>query len=253
MGGALLEGFAKANHECDITVLEPSVIINKLPEVSYYQSVSELEEGISFKYVVIAVKPQVIEQTMPEYQNVIESDALIMSIAAGKDLAFFEQLFPGHPIIRMMPNLPVTIGEGATVAVPNEQVTQEHQSFSNQLFSSTGKLFWEQDESIMDAVTALSGSGPAYIFHFIECMMDAAEELGLSADLAKNLAYQTALGSVALASQSSYTATQLRKQVTSPKGTTEAALKVFMDSDELKSLCLKAMQAAKDRSKELSS
>lgn len=203
--------------------------------------------------IIFAVKPQTVESILPDYKQF--ANALFISIIAGKTIAFFEKhLGKTAAIIRTMPNLPVLIGKGTTVFYKNKNVTDRLSDNATALFGSIGDINYVTDENLLDAVTAISGSGPAYVFHFIECLAEAAIELGIPAALADKLVYKTIEGSIALAisEYGSNSATNLRQAVTSRAGTTEAALKVLMQNDTMQKLIAEATTAACKRSKELS-
>jgi pyrroline-5-carboxylate reductase len=175
-----------------------------------------------------------------------------VSIAAGIGIALFETLLGEKtPIVRCMPNTPAAIGKGMMVTVSNGKVTPSAETFLADLLSVSGKVLKLEDETLMDAVTAVSGSGPAYVFHFIECLTAAGEQAGLPADAAKLLAMQTVFGAASLAAESESPPGVLREQVTSPNGTTAAALQVLMKQDGLRKLVIEAVEAARDRSIEL--
>jgi pyrroline-5-carboxylate reductase len=182
------------------------------------------------------------------------SDALFLSIAAGKTLATFsEALGADAAIVRAMPNTPAAIGKGITVCVAGGTASEAQRDLCTALLESVGTVAWIDNERLMDAVTALSGSGPAYVFYLIECMAAAGQAVGLPPELADMLARQTVAGAGALveASETESTAT-LRRNVTSPNGTTEAALNVLMGENGLAPLLRHAIEAAARRSKELS-
>jgi pyrroline-5-carboxylate reductase len=175
-----------------------------------------------------------------------------LSIAAGTGIqTFTEILGPNAAVIRCMPNTPAAIGKGMLVVFSNPNVAGRSKAFVGDLLSASGEVATIDNEGLMDAVTAVSGSGPAYIFHFIECLTAAAEKAGLPAETAKLLAMQTVFGAASLAAESREDPAVLRKQVTSPNGTTAAALGVLMGGDRLKTLLTEAVEAARARSVEL--
>ncbi len=202
--------------------------------------------------VVIAVKPQVmgtvVESLRPAFQA---RQPLLISIAAGVPSHFFQQqLHPQLPVIRCMPNTPALVGEGANVLYASETTTESQRNLAAALLAATGMVRWVADEEHMHAVTALSGSGPAYFFRLMECLEEAAVEQGLPRELARDLVEQTALGAARLAQDSEDSPAELRRKVTSPGGTTEAALKQ-MDAQGLATLVSQAIAAATQRSMEL--
>lgn len=212
---------------------------------------AELPSDLAPQLIVIAVKPQVIQDVVEGYKGFAGKSAFL-SIAAGTSIATFTKILgPGTAVIRCMPNTPAAIGKGMMVVVSNANVAEKTKLFVNDLLSASGEVATVADESLMDAVTAVSGSGPAYIFHFIECLTAAAEKAGLPSETARLLAMQTVYGAASLAAESREDPATLRKQVTSPNGTTAAALGVLMGADRLKNLIADAVEAARARSVEL--
>jgi pyrroline-5-carboxylate reductase len=202
--------------------------------------------------LVLAVKPQQLEGLIPDCRGLVAAGALVLSIAAGKPIGFFEGLLGGRPmVVRAMPNTPAAIGQGITVLVANDATGDGQRSLCETLMRAVGDVVWVDDEALMDAVTAVSGSGPAYVFLLIEALASAAVEAGLDSALADRLALATVAGAAAYAKQSPLAAAILRQQVTSPGGTTQAALDVLMASDGLASLLHRAVRAAAHRSREL--
>lgn len=202
---------------------------------------------------VIAVKPQIMTQALPQMTPLAGGQTLFVSVAAGFTLdGLAEILGPKTPIMRTMPNTPAAIGMGITAMIGNSVASQAHQSLAMDLLSAVGEVIALQDEAQMDAVTAVSGSGPAYVFHLIETLAAAGQAQGLPADMALRLARATVAGAGLLASQSEDTPGQLRANVTSPNGTTQAALQVLMnETDGFPPLLQRAVAAAATRSKEL--
>lgn len=214
-------------------------------------SVGELPADLSPELIVIAVKPQVIREVVAGYSRFADRSTFV-SIAAGTGIATFTEILgPGAAVMRCMPNTPAAIGKGMMVVVSNPNVSEKAKNFVGDLLSASGEVATIGDEGLMDAVTAVSGSGPAYIFHFIECLTAAAEKAGLPSETARLLAMQTVYGAAALAAESREDPAVLRKQVTSPNGTTAAALGVLMGEDRLKNLVADAVEAARARSVEL--
>jgi pyrroline-5-carboxylate reductase len=203
--------------------------------------------------VVLAVKPQVLEIVARELAPGLRHQRpLLISIAAGvreKDL--LEWLGGGLPLVRGMPNTPAMVQSGASVLHASSQVSEAQKNLAESIMRAVGITQWVDDESLMDAVTALSGSGPAYFFLIMEAMSEAGEELGLSRDTAHLLTLQTALGAARMAIESSETPERLRHRVTSPGGTTERALEV-LEQGGIRTLFRDALQAARERSRELS-
>lgn len=199
--------------------------------------------------IVLAVKPQVMKTVCQELaQELAARPALIVSIAAGITLGNLQNWFGQQAgIVRCMPNTPALVGKGATGLFANDSVSDAQKDIAASILSSVGLSVWVDREADIDSVTALSGSGPAYFFLFMEAMQSAALELGLSKELARQLTYQTALGAAELAQSSAEDTAVLRRNVTSPGGTTEAAIKQFTDGG-LETLVKKALQAAHTRS-----
>jgi pyrroline-5-carboxylate reductase len=257
MGYAMLSGWLKSGR------LEPAETFVVEPNAELRARAAELgcavggNAGAVPAYavpalIVLAVKPQVIRDVTAGYRRFGGGGTTFLSIAAGTAMAAFEEILGEHtPIIRCMPNTPAAIGKGMMVTYANDRVSEETRKFVADLLSSSGEVASIDDESLMDAVTAVSGSGPAYIFHFIECLTAAAESAGLPAETAKLLAMQTVYGAASLAAESGEEPGVLRQQVTSPNGTTAAALSVLMGEDRLKRLVTEAVEAARIRSIEL--
>jgi len=202
--------------------------------------------------VILAVKPQAMYTVCQELgQAAASNQALYLSIAAGITIAHLEKwLGPHIPIVRCMPNTPALVGKGATALVANPRVSAEQTTLAGDILSAVGLSLWLDDESAIDAVTALSGSGPAYFFLLMETMQDVARDMGLAPEVAKVLTYQTALGAAELALKSELGTAELRRQVTSPGGTTEQAINQF-ETGGFRALVSKALMAAHKRSQEL--
>lgn len=258
MGGALLQGWLDSGLPADtIKIVDPhkDVLGKKFPTLNknnFVENISDLPESLSPHLVVLAVKPQIMAQTLADFEVMDYSKAVFLSIAAGKTISFFEKnLGKNTAIVRAMPNIPATIGKGITVACSNGAVRDEQKILCHDLLAAVGEVEWVTDENMIDAVTAISGSGPAYVFHLVEVLAGAGERIGLDKDLARKLARHTVSGSGALLEHSSDDATRLRINVTSPNGTTEAALNILMREDGLGKLMMEAVRAAQKRSKEL--
>lgn len=203
--------------------------------------------------IVIAVKPQQMDEVLPGLGRLMGGQTVAMSIAAGRTIeSIARHLGPNRPIVRAMPNTPAAIGRGMTVAYANPDVTPEQARMCAELLGAVGEVGWVEDESLMDAVTAVSGSGPAYVFLLTECLADAGVDAGLPRDLAQQLARVTVQGAGALMAQSGDPPGKLRENVTSPGGTTEAALAELMAEPGMRDLMSRAVAAAARRSRELS-
>jgi pyrroline-5-carboxylate reductase len=203
--------------------------------------------------IVVAVKPQVMDAAFPSLARLAGKATVVLSIAAGRTIAGFEKhLAGGSAVVRSMPNTPAAIGRGIAVAVPNAYVTPAQKAACDALLRAVGEVAWIDDESLIDAVTAVSGSGPAYVFYLAECLADAAVKAGLAPQLAQKLARATVAGSGELLYRSDLGADVLRQNVTSPGGTTFAALQVLMaEKVGLSDLMREAVAAATRRSREL--
>ncbi len=223
MGGALLREWV-AQKTASVTVVEPSSLIQE-PGVVVVKAPQDVAPSFHPDVIVFAVKPQDTAQIAPAYARFTQS--LFLSLAAGLRLHALTKMLgtqAPYAILRTMPNLPASVGMGMSVLVANEHVTPTQRAYGEKLMRAVGEIAWLEDEGMMNAVTALSGSGPAYLFALLESMEDAAVDLGLPQALAQKLARQTLIGSGALLARSSESPGALRKAVTSPGGTTAAAL-----------------------------
>ncbi len=256
MGGALLSGMLREGiSKSRILVVDTNK--QKLKELSGIKFLSNFNDkkisNFSPDIIIFAVKPQIIDDIIKVYKK-FSDKSVFVSIIAGKTIGYFEKhLGSKAAIIRSMPNLPSMISQGITVVCANNSVKNSSIKIVMKIFSLVGKSIKIEgkDEDLLDAVTAVSGSGPAYLFYLIECMQNAAIKLGLPTDIAEELVVQTVYGSAILAYSSQDKAKILRENVTSPKGTTEAALKVLMDNNHMAKLFEKALHSACKRSKEL--
>lgn len=256
MGSAMLRSWINSKNVAgNIIAYDPYPPQESFESVTFYDDLDTFKNAAPETDIfILAVKPQIMGDVCASIKGVVKPDALILSIAAGQTIASFEERFSANqPIIRVMPNTPAAIGRGMSVAIANPQVTDMQKEQADTLLRSVGKVEWIDDEDLLNAVTAVSGSGPAYIFHMIEAMAAAGENAGLSPALAMTLARETVIGAAALAeADSNIEAAQLRKNVTSPGGTTEAALNVMMDDENgLTKLMTRAIRAAKKRGEEL--
>lgn len=259
MGGAMLTGWlAQGLDPRRIVVQDPApppavkAVLDKhgivahatLPEASKPPAV-----------LLMAVKPQIMDEVFAPLAARAGAGTVVLSIAAGKTIASFEKhLAPGIAVVRSIPNTPAAVARGITVAAPNAHVTPPQKSLCDSLLSAIGEVAWVDDEALIDPVTAVSGSGPAYVFYLTECLAAAGVKAGLDPDLAMRLARATVTGSGELMHQwTDVGADQLRKNVTSPNGTTYAALQVLMSEKGLEPLMTEAIAAATRRSRELAS
>ena len=256
MGGAMLQGWlARGLDPAHVIVQDPS----PPPDVKAQLAAAGITTHASLDasaatpaVMLLAVKPQVMEQVFPPLARHATTKTLVMSIAAGRTIASFEKhLAPGAAVVRAMPNTPAAIARGMTVCCPNEHVTPAQRKLATELLAAVGDVAWVDDEALLDAVTAVSGSGPAYVFLLAECLADAGVKAGLDPALARQLADATISGSGELLRRSGQDAATLRQNVTSPGGTTAAALSVLMAPDGLKHLIEKAVAAAAKRARDL--
>jgi pyrroline-5-carboxylate reductase len=202
--------------------------------------------------VILAVKPQVMKEVLTPLASALrQRRPLIISIAAGIEIRSIEQWLGGAlPIVRCMPNTPALVQLGATGLYANAAVDQTQRELAENILRAVGVALWMENEAQLDAVTAVSGSGPAYFFMVMEAMQAAGEQLGLAPDVAKTLTLQTALGAARMALDSDVEIAELRRRVTSPKGTTERAVASF-EQDDLRGIFLRALTACRDRSQAL--
>jgi pyrroline-5-carboxylate reductase len=257
MGGALLAGWiAQGLAAADAYVVEPDAglrtYVRDRHGVAAFAEPKELPTDLPLKAIVFAVKPQAMATVLPAYEQLAQSGAVVLSIAAGTAIARFEAAFgAGTPIVRAMPNTPAAIGQGVTALFANPHASAEQKQLCADLMAAVGQVFWIDDEEQMHAITAMSGSGPAYVFHLIEVLAKAAITSGLPEKLAWPMARATVAGSAALAAGSEHRVEDLRQHVTSPGGTTEAALAVLMAQDGMQLLFERAVAAGTQRSRDL--
>jgi pyrroline-5-carboxylate reductase len=256
MGGAMLEGWLRIGmNPAGISLIDP----NPSDEMVALAS----EKGMALNpsadaiapadVLVLATKPQMLDTAAPAVQAFIHPRTLLISILAGKTLGDLSARLPNaNAVIRAMPNLPASVQRGATAAAPGPGVSGAQRAMADALLGSIGKVEWLESEDLIDAVTAVSGSGPAYVFHLVECLAAAGTAAGLPADIAERLARATVEGAGEMLFQSPLSPATLRQNVTSPGGTTAAALAVLMADDGLSPLMHKAVAAAKRRAGELS-
>lgn len=255
MGAALLEGWLKAGIADRVHVVEPNRGgVPDHPGVQVVVDAGGLPSDLAPDAVVLAVKPQVMDGVAPAYARFAGGRAVFLSIAAGKTIGYFaDRLGTGAAIVRAMPNTPAAIGKGITALAAGPRVTADQRALCERLMQAAGAVEWVTDEGLLDAVTALSGGGPAYVFLLIETLARAGAAAGLPADLAMRLARQTVIGAGALAEASPEPAETLCRNVTSPNGTTQAALEVLMAPEGVQPLFDRAIAAATRRSRELAS
>lgn len=257
MGSALLAGWLRSGLAAgDAWVVEPEpgrrAALAREHGVHTAGDATALPDGPAPRTLVVAVKPQVLDAALPPLRKALAPGTLVLSIAAGKTIATLESLLgAGRPVVRAMPNTPAAVGRGATVLCANAHVDADRRAEAEALLAAVGSTDWVEDEELLHAVTAMSGGGPAYVFLLIEALAAAGARLGLPQDLAMRLARTTVIGSGELARLSPAPAAQLRADVTSPGGTTQAALAVLMGEHGLQPLLDRALTAAARRSREL--
>lgn len=255
MGGAMLDGWLSRGSIDHAHVVNPGSSADRFAgssQVSLYDSGDAVPDTVRPDVLLLAVKPQKMAEVAPTYRRFARDNTVVLSIAAGKPLSFFADIFGGdRPIVRCMPNTPAAIGHGMMALVANSQASQPQRELCERLMAAVGDTIWIGDESLMDAVTAISGSGPAYVFLLIECLTHAGVAQGLDHATAARLATRMVEGSGALAQQLGEPAAHLRQNVASPGGTTAAALEVLRADERLQDLMSEAVEAAVQRAREL--
>jgi pyrroline-5-carboxylate reductase len=255
MGGAMLEGWLTAGTDPrKIMVIEPHASAEMRALVAAHGvALNPAASHVSrVDVIVVAVKPQALDEVLPTLVPLLPSKPLILSVVAGKTIASFAKaLGNGLGIIRTIPNTPAAVGRGITAIVANNHVSASQLALAEALLATIGEVVTVDREDLIDCVTAVSGSGPAYIFLMTECLARAGEELGLPPPLAMQLARATVAGSGELMRVTGTDAAALRKNVTSPNGTTFAALEVLMADNGLQPLMTRAVKAAFERSRAL--
>jgi len=242
MGSALYNAWRKSG------MPKNSITLNDI----HGQNAKPLDEIHSTpECIVLAVKPQSMDEVLPALAKKFGSKPFYLSIAAGKTIASLEKHLGNAAIVRAMPNTPALIGEGMSALYANERTTEEQKKIASELLQAAGGIVWVKNESLMDTVTAISGSGPAYVFLFLQSLIEAGISHGLTEGVSRQLAIQTLLGSTKLAQLSHEPLEKLRSDVTSKGGTTEAALSVLMKDGGLKDLLSEAIANAIKRAKDL--
>ena len=261
MGSSLLEGIVKSdNFDGLVDVIEPAIQDSlkedfKKSKVNFYSDIRENKDAINYDLIIIATKPNIYEEIFNGLKNnlIINDETLIVSILAGIRISKIEEIVGSIPIIRAMPNIAASVLEGMTALIGNKKITHEDILNADLIFELIGEKMWLKNEAQMDSFTAISGSGPAYFFFFTECLKNIAIEEGFTEDEANKISQQIIIGSGKLVKDSGIDPKELRENVTSPNGTTEAGLKVLADNktgllDRLK----QAIMEAKNRSIEIS-
>ena len=261
MGSSLLEGIVKSdNFDGMVDVIEPVIQDSfkedfKESKVNFYSDIRENKDAINYDLIIVATKPNIYEEIFNGLKNnlIINDKTLIVSILAGIRISKIEEIVGSIPIIRAMPNIAASVLEGMTALIGNKKITHEDILNADLIFELIGEKMWLKNEAQMDSFTAISGSGPAYFFFFTECLKNIAIEEGFTEDEANKISQQIIIGSGKLVKDSGIDPKELRENVTSPNGTTEAGLKVLADNktgllDKLK----QAIMEAKNRSIEIS-
>lgn len=249
MAKAIAESLS-TNTTLKLFAASPSLPDKYIPDgiTTHFSNLAIIEKA---DMIIIAVKPDKVRMVLTEIRPVLSKKCVVISIAAGISLEMLGNICQKEqPIVRSMPNTPVAVGKGATALIANTYVTNKHISEINQLFEYSGITTWVSDEKAINALTALSGSGPAYFFLFLEAITSAAMQLGINDAVAKAFALQTMSGTCALLETSKLSPECLRKKVTSPAGTTAAAIAILQDHG-FEALISKAMHAAFERAKQL--
>lgn len=248
MGGAMLRRWCDA---CDhsFTVVDPAK--PDLPDAVRVETELSALGAQLFDMIIVAIKPQMIESVLPDYKGSLQNDGVVVSIAAGFALRNFSKILGDVPLVRVMPNLPALIGLGATGLYANTLCSDTQKNTVEELMEAVGRAFWVGSEDELDKVTAISGSGPGYVFQIIESYIKAAIDLGFKPDEARALVVQTILGATEMASRSGEAVSSLRESVTSKNGTTEAGLNALNGDGALDTLMKQTTEAAYKRAIEL--
>ena len=249
MGGALLTRWIESP-EFQFTVISPSGSRQFPATVQSLRSVTGLGDS-QFDIVVIGVKPQMIKEVLPDYLNTLAEDGVFVSIAAGFACSSLAQITHSAPMIRVMPNLPVSIGKGVSGLYADPQTAPAHRARVERLMTPTGKLVWVDSEDALDRLTAIAGSGPGFAFEVARSWVQAAEALGFSADQARAMVLGTIEGAIELALSTAEPLDELRNRVTSKNGATYAGLLAMNGNGQLDQLLEETVQAAYDRAVEL--
>ena len=252
MGSALLNAWynQKSNY---FSVVDPNKhkILRRTYKrrVSIFQSIDKIHNTQQFNIIIFAIKPQIATKVMKKFIGLkYKKKVLFVSVIAGKNISFFNNFLPrNNQFVRVMPNMPAMVQEGVSCLVTNKNTSKQNKNIVTDLFGKIGKIYWLSNEKEIDKVTAISGSGPGYYFTFIDLFEKAAINLGFNKKIAKELVYQTALGSIKLLMNNSSSAEKLANTIAIKGGTTEAAIKIFKKNNQLKNLINKAVKAAHKR------
>lgn len=252
MGTALLEGWLTLGLPARQTVVIEPAPSPEVEALTRRGIVLNPTEPVKATALVLAIKPQIAAEVLPGLDAWVGEETVVVSIMAGRTLSFIQRMLPSaRAVVRAMPNTPASIKRGVTVVVPNQEVDGLQRDLSHLLFAGIGAVEWVDDEALMDAVTAVSGTGPAYLFLLAETLARAGVAAGLPDDLSDRIARATISGAGELLHQSSLSAATLRENVTSPGGTTAAAMTVLMAPSGMDALIERAVLAAARRSREL--
>lgn len=255
MGGALLQGWLASGiiSPTQLIILDPNpgqAANEAIKNGALHLSVPT-HDLASIDYVLLGIKPQMFTALAPNIAKKLPNGAIVVSILAGTSLESLSEAFPRQGLIRAMPNTPAAIGKGITAYTKGSDVSSRQAAMTEALLSAGGSVHHVDNEHLIDVVTAISGSGPAYVFHMVEALEAAALKIGMPAELAPDFARQTIIGAAGLLETSDQSAATLRENVTSPNGTTQAALDVLMGTDGLPGLMRETAKAALKRAKEL--
>ena len=247
MGNALLTSWQRKTN-FQFSVIDP-IKYKKLNKkfsnrIKFYKNLEDIKNIHKFDVVIFAIRPQISKEIISKF-HFLDKSTLFISIIAGKKISFFDKcLRSKKQIIRVMPNMPAFVEKSMSCLVAGKLTSKKNKTIANKLFDSVGSILWLPKESDLDKITAISGSGPAYYFLFIECMESIAMDYGFNKASAKLLIYQTALGSISLLSKDIRSASELKKSIAIKGGTTEAAIKVFEKKSVFKNIIKKAIKAA---------
>ena len=254
MGSAFILGMLSKNviTKKNIYIVEPSLNIRKklmADGLTVFESLNRINiTKLNINTVLLAVKPQIVNQVLIDLKEIINNEISLISIVAGKNIEFYENKLGIKNIIRAMPNTPARIGKGVTAIYARPTVVKKYKKKLDKIFLAIGVTLWLKKESDIDIATAVSGSGPAYVFKFIESMINSATKAGLNSKTAELIVKNTLIGSSILANESFYSPKKLRQDVTSPGGTTEAAIKVLEKNNQFSKIIDLAIKSAIKRS-----
>ena len=257
MGQALVRGWLTAGLDpAALMIIDPAANADDLPEfigATFLRNGTDVPTDVAARLLLLAVKPQMMNDVLAGLSAIAGANTIAVSVAAGVTLGQMRRGLPACQLVRAMPNTPAAVGAGVTGLVAGADVSEEDKALADAVMKAAGKTVWLDDEALMDAATATSGSGPAYVFHMVEALSAAAVAAGLSAGEAEALARQTIIGAARLMeADMDASASTLRERVTSPGGTTAAALEVLMNTEDgLTALMTRAVRAAKKRGQEL--